>query len=157
MEPLAIPWPLYTFIPPSLCSWFSFCLEKPFSFITAFLTSWLVKSPFLVLYDPEKLIPVLESFFGCLQAKISPFCFSNPLYLIPLYQLSYCCSDAKFCPTLYDPMYLRTPVFPVLTFSQSLLKLTSIESVKLSNHLILCCPLLLLPSIFPSIRVFSNE
>ena len=43
------------------------------------------------------------------------------------------------------------------TIFQSLLKLMSIESVMPSNHLILCCPLLLLPSIFPSIRVFSNE
>ena len=44
-----------------------------------------------------------------------------------------------------------------ITNSQSLLKLMSIESVMPSNHFILCCPLLLLPSIFPSIRVFSNE
>ena len=44
-----------------------------------------------------------------------------------------------------------------ITNSWSLLKLISIESVMLSNHLILCCPLLLPPSIFPSIRVFSNE
>ena len=44
-----------------------------------------------------------------------------------------------------------------ITNSQSLLKLKSIESVMPSNHLILCRPLLLLPSIFPSIRVFSNE
>ena len=43
------------------------------------------------------------------------------------------------------------------TVSQSLLKFMSIESVLLSSHLILCCSLLLLPSIFPSIRVFSNE
>ena len=43
------------------------------------------------------------------------------------------------------------------TISQSLLKLMSIESVMPPNHLILCCPLLLLPSIFLSIRVFSNE
>ena len=43
------------------------------------------------------------------------------------------------------------------TISWSLLKLMSIELVMPSNHLILCCPLLLLPSIFPSIRVFSNE
>ena len=43
------------------------------------------------------------------------------------------------------------------TISQSLLKLMSIELVMPSNHLILCRPLLLLPSIFPSIRVFSNE
>ena len=40
---------------------------------------------------------------------------------------------------------------------QSLLKLMSIESLRPSNHLILCCPLLLLPSVFPSIKVFSNE
>ena len=44
-----------------------------------------------------------------------------------------------------------------ITNSQSLLKCTSIELVTPSNHLILCRPLLLLPSIFPSIRVFSNE
>ena len=43
------------------------------------------------------------------------------------------------------------------TISWSLLKLVSIELVMPSNHLILCCPLFLLPSIFPSIRVFSNE
>ena len=43
------------------------------------------------------------------------------------------------------------------TISWSLLKFLSTESVTLSNHLILCCPLLLSPSIFPSIRVFSNE
>ena len=44
-----------------------------------------------------------------------------------------------------------------ITNSQNLLKLMSIESVIPSNHLILCCPLLLLPSVFPSIRFFSNE
>ena len=44
-----------------------------------------------------------------------------------------------------------------ITNSRSLLKLTSIESVMPSNHLILCHPLLLLPSIFPNIRVFSNK
>ena len=49
------------------------------------------------------------------------------------------------------------PVSLSITNSQSLLKLMSIESVMPSNHLILCRPLLLLPSIFPSIRVFSNE
>ena len=43
------------------------------------------------------------------------------------------------------------------TISRSLLKLISIQAMMPSNHLILCCPILLLPSIFPSIRVFSNE
>ena len=49
------------------------------------------------------------------------------------------------------------PGFPVLHCLLELLKLMSIESVMPSNHLNLCCPLLLLPSIFPSIRVFSSE
>ena len=44
-----------------------------------------------------------------------------------------------------------------VTNSQSLLKLISIDSVMPSDYLILCCPLLLLPSIFPNIRIFSNE
>ena len=47
--------------------------------------------------------------------------------------------------------------FLSITNTWNLFKLISIESVMPSNHLILCCPLLLLPSIFPSIRVFSNE
>ena len=66
-------------------------------------------------------------------------------------------SVAQSCLTLCDPMDYSTPGFPVLHQLPSLLKLVSIESVMPSNHLILCRPLLLLPSIFPSIRVFSNE
>ena len=60
-----------------------------------------------------------------------------------------CChfSVAKSCPTLWEPMSCSTPGFPV-TISPSLLKLMSIQSVMPSNHLILCRPLLLLPSIF---------
>ena len=54
-------------------------------------------------------------------------------------------------------MDYSTPGLLKTTNSQSLLKLMSIESVMPSNHLILCHPLLLLPSIFPSIRVFFNE
>ena len=58
---------------------------------------------------------------------------------------------------LCDPMDHSTPVLPVHHHFQSLPKLMSIESVMPSNHLILCSPILLLPSIFPSIRIFSNE
>ena len=65
-----------------------------------------------------------------------------------------CCSVAQSCLTLYNPVDCSTPGLPI---SRRLLKLMSIESVMPSNHLILCHPLLLLPSIFPSIRVFSNE
>ena len=73
----------------------------------------------------------------------------------PLFSFS--CLVTQLCLTLWDPKDCRTPGCPVHTNSQSLLKLTSIKSVMPSNHLILCRPLLLLPSIFPSIRVFSNE
>ena len=61
------------------------------------------------------------------------------------------------CLTLCDPVNCNTPGLPVHHHSQSLPKLMSIESVMPSSHLILCHPLLLLPSIPPSIRVFSNE
>ena len=68
-----------------------------------------------------------------------------------------CCSVPKSLPTLCDPMDCNLPGFPPFTISQSLHKLTSTEQVLPSNHLILCRPLLFLPSIFPSITVFSNE
>ena len=55
------------------------------------------------------------------------------------------------------PWTAARQAFLSITNSQSLLKLMSIESVMPSNHVILCCPLLLLPSIFSSIGVFSNE
>ena len=68
-------------------------------------------------------------------------------------ETSDCCwSVAKLCLTLSDPMDCRTPVFLVLHCLWSLLKFTStIELVMLSNHLIICQFLLLLPSVFPSI------
>ena len=59
--------------------------------------------------------------------------------------------------TLCNPMDCSTPGLPSITNSQSLPKLMFIESVMPSNHLLLCHPLLLPLSIFPSIRVFSNE
>ena len=65
-------------------------------------------------------------------------------------------SVVQSCSTLCDPMDFSMPGFPI-TNSRSLLKLMSIKLVMPSNHLILCHPLFLLPSIFPSIRVFSNE
>ena len=71
--------------------------------------------------------------------------------------LDCCCSVTKSCPTLCDPMDCSLSGFLSFIISRSLLKFMSIESVMLSNHFILCCPLLLLPSVFLSIRVFSNE
>ena len=67
------------------------------------------------------------------------------------------CSVPKSCPTLCDPMDYSTPGFPVLHYLPEFTQVHVIESVISSKHLILCVPSLLLPSIFPSIRVFSNE
>ena len=74
-----------------------------------------------------------------------------------IFNMKFECSPAQFssvtqsCPTLCNPMKCSTPGFPN---SQTLLKLMSIQSVMPSKHLIFCHSLLLLPSIFPSIRVF---
>ena len=68
------------------------------------------------------------------------------------------CLVTKSCLTLCNPMDCSIPGLALFNAnSQSLLKLISIESVMPSNHLILCQPLLLLLSIFPSIRIFSSE
>ena len=67
-----------------------------------------------------------------------------------------CCSVASHAQLLRTPWTAVHQASLPISISQSLLKLMSFELVMPSNHLILCCPLLL-PSVFPSIRVFSNE
>ena len=87
---------------------------------------------------------------------------SKPL-LLPLGSIflsvlngSGCCSVAQSCPTLCDLMdYMQASLSS--TLSRSLLRFKFIESMMPFNHLVLCYPLLLLPSIFPSIRVLSRE
>ena len=94
-----------------------------------------------------------NSCVGAITSRVSVFGDGTTKEVIKV-----CCwSVTKWCPTLWDPKDCSTPGFPVLHCLLSLLKLISIESVMPSNHLTLCHPLLLLSSIFPSIRVFSNE
>ena len=83
----------------------------------------------------------------------SPSSTHSPCLLIQELLLLFSCSVVSFC----DPQTAARQASLSITNSQSLLKLISIESVMPSNHFILCRPLLLPPSIFPSIRVFSNE
>ena len=66
-------------------------------------------------------------------------------------------SVTQLCPTLCHPMNCSMPGFLTITNSWGVFKLMSIELVMPSNHLILCCSLLLFPSIFPSIQVFPTE
>ena len=69
----------------------------------------------------------------------------------------FCCLVAKACSTLCNATDCSMPGFPVLRISWSLLKFMSIESVRLSDHLILCHPLFLLTSMFPSISLSSKS
>ena len=69
----------------------------------------------------------------------------------------YCCSVTQSCPIFAIPWTTAHQASLSFTISQSLRKLMSIESVMPSNHLVLCHSLLLLPSVFPSIKVFSND
>ena len=71
-----------------------------------------------------------------------------------VYLFSWVSSVAQLCSTLCNPMEAHQASLSI-TKSRSLLKLMSIESLMPSNH-IFCCPLILLPSIFPSIRIFSS-
>ena len=80
-----------------------------------------------------------------------PFHCGSSLYI---FQFS---SVTQSCPTLRNPRTAVCLASLSITNSQSLLKFISIKSVMPSNHLIPCQPLLFLPSIFPSIRVFSSE
>ena len=88
---------------------------------------------------------LLLMFINLFSASVSPF---------SSVQFS---SVVQSCPTLCNPMNRSTPGLLSITNSWTPPKPMSIELVMPSNHLILCCPLLRLPSIFPSIRVFSNE
>ena len=82
---------------------------------------------------------------------LANICISVSCYHV-IHQFS---SVAQLCSTLYNPMDCSTPGFLSIPNSWSFLKLMTIESVMPSNNLFLCRPLLLLPSILPSIRVFS--
>ena len=127
--------------------------------------------------------PVIESCFHCslnhwTTREVPSFCiFALHIHGEPNFHIRcvsvvsclVCCSSvAKWCLSLCDPMDCCMPGFPVLHYclsfiiSWSLLKLMSTEVVMTSNHLILCCPVLLLPSILPMslfqwVRVFSKE
>ena len=102
--------------------------------------------------------PVYTLSFIALQSKIVNFDLSTKCdTVLPFTHFGFVVqllSRVRLFATLWTVARQASLSFNI---SQSLLKLMSIESMMPSNHLILCCPLLLLPSIFPSIRVFSNE
>ena len=87
------------------------------------------------------------------------YVFSLNLFIHMILMFVFCCCSVQLLShvRLFVTPWTAAHLASLTTISQSLLKLMSIESVMPSNHLILCLPLLLLPSVFPSIRVFSSE
>ena len=103
--------------------------------------------------------PFQPSLLGS-QTVIISFCLYGHCLLLPVYSVPPLCivvvqslSYVQLFVTTWTAAHQASLSF---TISQSLLKFMSIESVMPSSHLILCCPLLLLPSIFPSVRVISS-
>ena len=123
-------------------------------------------------FNYEKTIERLIAYDNIVQS-IRHYSISSPNYHKPYYIPPPYISWRKYCyyikmfallifqcfliPKLEVYMYAAYSASLFSTISRNLLKLISIESVMPSNHLILCHPLLLVPSIFPGIRVFSNE
>ena len=115
--------------------------------------------PFSMIYSwlfCHKLFYIYVGFISGFSLLFQGLCVCFYINTLQFYILC-CCSVTQFCPTLCNPMDCSTLGFPVLHISWSLLKLMSIETVMPSNYLVICCPLFLLPSVFPSIRVFSNK
>ena len=120
----------------------------------------LLISLFLTPYSQSLLISHLFAFKlyqdskPCFHSQCHQF-FSKPpsLPLVIVTVTVQPLSHVQLCVTPWTAAYQASLSF---TISWSMLKLMSIESVMPSNHLILCCPILLLPSILPSIRVFSK-
>ena len=142
-----------------------------FKFSQSALFRELVAQSCLTLCNPMDCSSPGSSVHGILQARILesvaiPFSNTCLLFILSWDMLRYptynkynnafvqSLSHAKLFETTWTPEYQASLSF---TPSQSLLRFMSIELVMPFNHLILCCPLLFLPSIFPSIRVFSKS
>ena len=123
--------------------------------------AWHMKNnSFCLFFGPLLLKEILAINTRCC---FSSCCFGKNITLFHCHVFSvFACfrwfsSVAQLCPTLCNPWTEAEQSSLSIINSLSFLKLTSTESVMPSNHLILCCPLLLPPWIFPSIRVFSND
>ena len=114
----------------------------------------MLSFPHRIFVEPDHV--GVSLFLNCALPIICLFFRQYYTVLITLSSVKFS-SVAQLCPTLCNAMNCSMPGHLSITNSQSLPKLMFIELVIPSNHLILCRPLLLLPSIFPSMRVFSNE
>ena len=116
--------------------------------LLSLLTAYFTEQKFLILRKFSlSIISFIDDIFGVVSKMLLPY--PRSFQFSSVHSLS--------CVRLCDPMKCSTPGLPVHHQLPDLPKLMSLESVMPSNHLILCCPLLLLPPIPSSIRVFSSE
>ena len=129
--------------------WITYRKDILFSFLYTEMSQQISFLTPLFKMPDRNSVSSLASFYGELILKwLYSALLDAPCLVIVVQTL-------KSCPALCDSGDCSTAGFPAFAISQSLLKFMSIELVMLSNYLILCCPLLHLPSIFPSIRDFS--
>ena len=138
--------------------WMREPLSRPFSQVLSLILNMLFKLKPSASSKPSLLPPSLSRLnLMITQVKWFSLILSTPLLPHSDSILSFVVQFPKSCLTLCNPMTAALQAPPSSTVSWNLLKFMSIELVMLLNHLILCHPLLHLPSIFPSTRVFSNE
>ena len=121
--------------------------------LQARILEWVCHSLLQGTFPTQRSNSSLLHFLHCRWILYPPIHLGSPQRWISSLQFS--CS--VFVRLFVIPWIAARQAFLSITNSRSSLKLTSIESVMPSSHLILCCPLFLLPPILPSIRVFSNE
>ena len=137
-------------------------MPSHFSHVQLFATLWTVahQAPSSMVFSRQEYWSAISFSRDLPDLAIKPWSLTSPAVggrffttsTPPLFS-----SVAQSCPTLCDPIDCSTPGFPIHHQLPEPTQLMSIVSVIPSNHFILCWPLVLQPSIFPSIRVFSNE
>ena len=123
---------------------------------------WLLTTSILIPACASSSLALCVMYSGCKLKKqgdnIQPWCTPFLIWNQSVVPCPVLTVQSLICAQLFVTPWTTAPQVSLsFIISQSLLRLVSIESVMPSNHLILCHPLLFLPSIFPSIRVFSNK
>ena len=137
-------------------------MPSHFSHVRLFATLWNVahQAPSSMVFSRQEYWSAISFSRDLPDLAIKPWSLTSPAVGGRFFTTStppHFSSVAQSCPTLCDPIDCSTPGFPIHHQLPEPTQLMSIVSVIPSNHFILCWPLVLQPSIFPSIRVFSNE
>ena len=140
-----------------LCTWLSPRICSSSTIVSVILSNHIILCyPLLLPSNFQTLGPFPLKQLFVLDGQHTGVSASASILLMNIQSVQFS-SVAQSCPTLWEPMDHSTPGLPVHHQLRESTQLIAIESVMPYNHLILCIPLLFLPSIIPSIRVFSNK